>query len=257
VSTDPHLLQVETQESDDGIACITLRGMLTLGSAVTVRRILGKQLSDGRPAVIVDVRHLSAAHAATMTVFRAVARHQAPPGGCLVLVTGDRPHQLMPFAARTAPLVVCASLAEARALIRDGLPGHHRRLRLPPTPTAPAEARGLVRDACRDWDVAGVTEAAQTVVTELVDNAVNHARTPIEVSVTLRGPRLYLAVRDDSAQAPRTGGGAVDQDGPGTGGWGLYLVDVFADAWGVAPLPTGKRVWASIRTRPVGLDEPV
>ena len=124
-------------------------------------------------------------------------------------------------------------------------PVHRRELALPADATAPRSARGLLQEAARDWDVDDdLYHDAAMVVTELVANAVDHARTSSTLTVDLDDRGLRLAVRDaspDSAPRPRP----VDPAAPR--GRGLQMVDALADSWGVTPHTDGKTVWAVLR----------
>ena len=83
------------------------------------------------------------------------------------------------------------------------------------------------------------------VVTELVANAVDHARTSRPVTIGLDGRGLLVTVRDGCADgAPRSR--PVDPTAPR--GRGLQMVDALAESWGVTPHPDGKTVWAVLRT---------
>ncbi len=126
-----------------------------------------------------------------------------------------------------------------------GAVGRRREAGLPADPTAPRRARALLQAAVQDWDVDDdLHQDAAMVVTELVANAVDHARTPSTVTVSLDGSELCVAVRDgrpDSAPRPRP----VDPSAPR--GRGLQMVDALAASWGVTVHADGKTVWAVLR----------
>ena len=84
-------------------------------------------------------------------------------------------------------------------------------------------------------------------VSELVTNAVVHAATDIEVRVSRLGPRLRVAVRDESPIMPRM----LDPAPDGLHGRGLHIVRRLSSSFGVSPVaPTGKVVWATFRVGP-------
>ena len=121
---------------------------------------------------------------------------------------------------------------------RDG----HRELVLPADPTAPGLARALLRCATQEWGVDDdLAQDAAMVITELVANAVDHARTPCTVSLRLSHGVLSVAVRDARP-------GSVPRPGPidpnAARGRGLQMVDALAWAWGVTLHTEGKTVWA-------------
>jgi hypothetical protein len=124
-------------------------------------------------------------------------------------------------------------------------------MRLPPEYMSPAIARNLVADACRAWELAPMLFPGRAVVSELVANAVEHACTDIDVTVSLRGSALHLAVRDGSRLPPRV----LELAPPIAGrplnerGRGLRVVEADSVDWGVLPAAGGKVVWAVVRSR--------
>ena len=117
---------------------------------------------------------------------------------------------------------------------------------LAPTALAARAARDLVSRACLDWGRSSQIQAATLVVSELVTNAMVHAGTDLEVSLTRCGPRLRIAVKDHSSRAPRL----QDAGSSGVTGRGLVLVDAVSESWGSLPTGDGgKVVWAVILER--------
>jgi anti-sigma regulatory factor (Ser/Thr protein kinase) len=113
---------------------------------------------------------------------------------------------------------------------------------LPPDATAPGRARALLRAAARDWDVDGdLYQDAAMVVTELVANAVDHARTESTLTVCRDGRALRLSVRDARPCSPPR---PRPIDPRAARGRGLQMVDALAAEWGVTPHQDGKTVWA-------------
>ncbi|WP_375487463.1 ATP-binding protein [uncultured Jatrophihabitans sp.] len=82
------------------------------------------------------------------------------------------------------------------------------------------------------------------VATELVGNAVLHAKSTCDVGVTwdIGADTVVIRVRDDSTDAPRPREAGRDA----TGGRGLAIVAALADEWGVDQEAGGKQVWARI-----------
>ena len=80
------------------------------------------------------------------------------------------------------------------------------------------------------------------LLSEVVTNAILHARSEIEVHVVNHGPVLRVEVRDHGAGAPVVRRQAHDA----TSGRGLAIVEQVATAWGVTQLPDGKMVWFEI-----------
>ena len=144
----------------------------------------------------------------------------------------------------------------------------HATQALPPEPASAGAARNFLRDRFAEWGLLSIIDDAQLALTELVTNAVLHARTPLTVSVSCTRGFVEIAVFDGSAVLPATrpagdvAGDAADvirphvQDSGETArGRGLLLVDALAAEWGVSPQSDGKAVW--IRTPvPVGWSYP-
>lgn len=117
------------------------------------------------------------------------------------------------------------------------------RLELPADPSAIALAR-----AALDGLEPPLSEPAlidlRLLVSEVVTNAIRHAKTPADGRI-----RLVVEAGADDVRVE------VHDDGPGfeaparprpreqgTSGWGLYLVQRLARRWGVEPAPGG-HVW--------------
>lgn len=111
----------------------------------------------------------------------------------------------------------------------------------PPDPGAAARARELVRRACVCWDYGRFCDDAQAVVSELVTNAVRHARTPVQVTLHRGAGGFRLEVADESPAPPEP---RPAEDPFAEGGRGLLLVEALSACWRVEAQPPGKRVWA-------------
>ncbi|MER5640720.1 SpoIIE family protein phosphatase [Kitasatospora sp. NPDC002227] len=107
-----------------------------------------------------------------------------------------------------------------------------------------AELRAELRDALRRWGVPELVDTAELLASEMVTNAIRH--TDQDAMFTARlyrepsaGTRLRVEVEDESDLWPtrRTPGEQASS------GRGLMLVEALADAWGVEPRGSGKRMW--------------
>jgi hypothetical protein len=133
-----------------------------------------------------------------------------------------------------------ASLTEARAVWDEAEPDERHSLSLRPVPQAPADAREFVAKVCHGWGMKRPVRLAQILISELVSNAVVHARSGLDVTVRRFGEGIELSVRDDGlAKLP------ADLP-PDPRGFGLQLVEAMSDAWGSAPTGSGKVVWARL-----------
>jgi two-component sensor histidine kinase len=116
---------------------------------------------------------------------------------------------------------------------------------LPPRAASASEAREIVTTQCVAWGMASLCDDVALVVTELVANAVRHAGTDIQISVSALGDGVRLEVRDGSTR-PLRPRAALSSD---EGGRGLLLDDALSSRYGVQGDADGKRVWVELRVR--------
>ncbi|MFD7666266.1 ATP-binding protein [Streptomyces sp. NPDC059788] len=115
---------------------------------------------------------------------------------------------------------------------------------LPRTPESAATARRLVHNALSAWGLEELAGDGALIVSELVSNAVQHARSR-SIRVTITRPeaaRVRIGVVDKSKRLPMS----RQPDGEDEHGRGLTLVEALSRYWGTDPLPWGKRVWAEL-----------
>jgi two-component sensor histidine kinase len=111
-------------------------------------------------------------------------------------------------------------------------------------------SRYATRAVLTAWQLAHLDEAASLLVSELVTNAVRHARGIDVVMVNLHAGRTWLRIEvqdtDRHWPQPRIPGRYDDS------GFGFILVDALASNWGVRETEAGKAVWAELDTRSAG-----
>jgi anti-sigma regulatory factor (Ser/Thr protein kinase) len=113
------------------------------------------------------------------------------------------------------------------------------RVALRPVPASAGTARRFVVATLRDWDLEELVDTAALLVSELVTNAILHARSDVTVAVRALDDRVRVEVVDEADGVPLLRH-ATDT---ATTGRGLALVDACAWSWGVEPHPPGKAVW--------------
>jgi anti-sigma regulatory factor (Ser/Thr protein kinase) len=123
---------------------------------------------------------------------------------------------------------------------RDG--ERQERHLLPARPQAVAQARELTRAALASWGLDALRDPAALVVSELVTNALTHARSEMTLELRCGEGLLRISVTDASPDSPRR----QDADPGAEGGRGMHMVAEIASGWGIEHLPEGKRVWAEI-----------
>ncbi len=97
-------------------------------------------------------------------------------------------------------------------------------------------------DTLRRWGRDDLTTSGALLVTELVTNAVLHARTMVQVCLERRDEIVRVEVRDGSPVRPAQRNHGLDA----TTGRGLTLVARLAASWGVDMGGNGKVVWAHL-----------
>ena len=120
-----------------------------------------------------------------------------------------------------------------------------RQADLDPVPASVGLARSLVRDSLAGFD-GDARDVALLLTSELVTNAILHARTPVQLGVLVDGDRALVCVADRLPESPALSPRAHSHDRPG--GRGLALVEDLADTWGTTTYTGGKTVWFVLQT---------
>jgi anti-sigma regulatory factor (Ser/Thr protein kinase) len=109
--------------------------------------------------------------------------------------------------------------------------------------TAPAVARRFVRDFLADAGAsARCQQVGELLVSELVTNALVHARTSTRLWVCVADGVARVEVTDDGPGSPRLRAPGLE------GGYGLWLTDTLAQSWGVTHRDDApdKTVWFTV-----------
>ena len=109
---------------------------------------------------------------------------------------------------------------------------------LPPDTQSPRRARRFVAETLSE-DTPVVAEVVSLLVSEIVTNAVLHARTEVRVSIEQGDDTIRVEIADESVSGPTV----RHFTRQATTGRGLQLVDELADRWGSEPRNGGKVVW--------------
>jgi anti-sigma regulatory factor (Ser/Thr protein kinase) len=220
---------------------VVLAGELTRRAASWSTRALAAPLHDvGR--VLVDVSRLTVGWAAAVDVFAAVLTSAGGwPHARLVLFGASDALRGLLDAVRV-PERVHLALDEtaARAALEVRPPAVARVHDLPADVTAPRLARTLVGSACHEWGVDDALEDAELVVSELVTNAVEHARSASRLTLTADGRGLTVALRDRDPGRLEVAPSIEREQARGRG---LFVAAAVSRAWGVTQHADGKTVW--------------
>ncbi|HEY7147577.1 MAG TPA: ATP-binding protein [Streptosporangiaceae bacterium] len=114
-------------------------------------------------------------------------------------------------------------------------------------------SRGFTRATLGGWGLAGLSDQAELVVSELVTNAIRHGvlsarraleEYPVGLRLLAQVPFVTCMVTDPGGQMPVLGPAGTDAEC----GRGLHVVAACSLRWGWRPLEAGgKVVWALLR----------
>ncbi|HEX8629640.1 MAG TPA: ATP-binding protein [Catenuloplanes sp.] len=246
-----------TNEVDDCLTEGAVRGRWDGDLRTSTSQRLRACFAETPRAVIVDLADLADDAGASASTWRAAARYAATqqPASELILCSPPpavRNRLRNSDAGRS--VTVTDTVRAARELVRNPLWTRRRQLTLPAQYTSGSMGRTMTGDACLAWGLAPLAHPARLIVSELITNAVEHARTELMVAVSVRGGVLHLAVRDHHQALPRMIDASVYRPGEliEQRGTGLRLVQATATAWGAMPCAVGKVVWATITITPEG-----
>ena len=115
---------------------------------------------------------------------------------------------------------------------------------LTPHPTSVGAARRFVRDVLKTRRVDdGVVNTVELLTSEVVTNAIVHARSGPQLAVEVNDDVVRVAVRDLSPDLPMRRLSRLDD----LSGRGVIIVEELASAWGVERERNGaKRVWFEV-----------
>lgn len=232
-----------------GITTLEFDGALTVDAIPPVRKATRKAAAECPTAVLADLSGLREAVPSLLSVFATAAVDARRSWGVPLLVCAPNARVREGLAAFRQCLAVYESRAQASLAARAHVPLWDCE-RLPPLPTSARAARDVVGDACAAWGLSHLREAARLVASELAANAIRHAGTDFDITVSFTGTYLRVAVRDGSHAPPRAPGTPPKNTVMPPGGRGLYLIGRLSTHFGHVDLPDGKIVWALLRAVP-------
>ncbi|MCG5431030.1 sulfate transporter [Mycobacterium sp. MYCO198283] len=237
-----------TAEDHDGAALLTVDGVLDSTTYLLLRDTIVKAALDQPLAVIIDVASLAVPAPSAWAVFTSARWHVSTwPEVPIALVcrhAAGREAIAANGVARYVP--VYPSVAECLTAVTESPPPRVRRrmrVELPAVDGSVGQARDLVTDWLRAWSMESLIPTAKVVVSALVENVLDHTNSAPALRVESNGTTVTVAVEDSSARP------AGRREDPARGRdlvSGLAVVAAVAHAWGTAPTPSGKTVWAVI-----------
>jgi len=115
---------------------------------------------------------------------------------------------------------------------------------LRPEPQQVAAGRRFTRETLTAWQHTELADIACLLVSEILTNAVRHARQTISLRLHHTVREVIAEITDDNPQLPQL----ILPAPAGENGRGLTLVDALAATWGARPSGTGKTVWFTLAT---------
>ncbi|WP_433303742.1 ATP-binding protein [Actinoplanes sp. CA-030573] len=241
------MIEIATHRNiSSGITTLEFEGALTIDAIPPVRKATGKAAAECPAAVLADLSGLREAVPSLLSVFATATVDARRSWGVPLLVCAPNPQVRGGLAAFRQHLAVYETRAQASLAAQAHVPLWAWK-RLPPAPTTARTARDVVGDACDAWGLSHLREAARLVASELAANAIRHARTDYDITVSFTGTYLRVAVRDGSHAPPRPPATAPKTSVMPPGGRGLHLIGRLSTHFGHVDLPDGKIVWALLR----------
>jgi hypothetical protein len=237
--------------------CLVVRpvGVLKSVDYVDFRDTMVKFAVEQPRAVIVVIDGLGLPVPNTLSAFASAALQVSDwPGVPIVVVGRDDQRAALERAGLRRFVSIFGDVAAAVAAAREPPRCRRTTVELGPELVSARRARLCVRATCRHWGIADMIRDAEQIATELVENAVLHARSRATLRLELRIGMLTIAVSDDS---PRQA--VLLERVPGVDrGIGLRIVADRARTWGCSPRSGGgKVVWAVLRVPGTGSLEPL
>jgi Histidine kinase-like ATPase domain len=204
-------------------------------------------LADGAQVVVCDLRSASVSGSDTVEMLRPVISYLSDwPGAGVVVICPVYSEIRSAVSSMACPrtLVLSGSAEQGREQLYSRLPALQRaELHLTAQLTSPRASRVFVARSLLDWQLMSLVSAASLVVSELVTNAVVHAASAVDITLSRADRRVQMMVRDQGAGHPEP---RVDEPEEHVlGGRGLQLVQAATRGWGVLPARSGgKTVWA-------------
>jgi anti-sigma regulatory factor (Ser/Thr protein kinase) len=234
------------------IAVVALYGTLDQSSVARAVVTMRDCLAEAPTVLLVDVSHLVVASGAALRrIVSLVAEARAWPDARIGFCgNATETNALLAEYEPVDRPSVYSDVDAGVAAALDVPVATRTSLALRPDAEAPALARQYVVDTCTDWGISRVAKLASLVASELVTNAVVHARTPSVMALRLANGTLHVSVRDNDPRPMYRPVPGLTGAHDGDHGRGLLILDAMADEWGTHPTADGKVVWATISVKP-------
>lgn len=226
---------------------LSVKGILGNTTYRSLRDEIIKAALDQPDAVIVEITELTVPVDSALAVFTSASWHVGrwPEVPIVLVCTHSRGRNALHRNGVPRYVPVFATVESAvDALSRAGSPRYRRRARaqLPANAASLHRARELVEEWLTAWSQTDSISVAKIIVTSLVENVLEHTDSSPDIRLETDGRSVTVAVSDTSPIPA-----ALHEDtGASTTSLGLRIVAALCRAWGNAPTPSGKTVWAVI-----------
>lgn len=226
---------------------LTVSGTLDTYTYVQLRDEIIKVALAEPCAVIIDVSRLFVPSPSALAVFTSARWHVSTwPEIAIVLMANDPAMRKTIRAngiARYVPVFATVEAA-AEATSGDEPPPYRHRIRahLPATEDSIPQCRDMIDDFFTAWSQTELIAVGKVIATALVENVLQHTSSQPYLRLESDGRYVTVAVEDDSPSPAAFRETQTAGDIP----TGLRIVAALSRAWGNAPTPTGKTIWAIV-----------
>ena len=239
-------IRLDVQPQQD-VPILVADGVLDSSTYRSIRDTVIKAALDEPRAVIVDVDRLCVPSASAWSVFTSARWHVSIWPDVPILLVCAKPQVRRAITvggvARYAPVYPTRDLA-LDFVRRQSLHVRRRaRTELPVSRVGVGLARAVVTDRLTKWDKHELVPVAAAVATVFVENVLDHTDSAPVLIVETSHDTVTVAVEDGSDHLP---GRHEDAYCGAEIVSGLAIVSALCRAWGAAPTPSGKTVWALV-----------
>jgi hypothetical protein len=228
------------------IKVLSVGGILDSTTYRPLRDSIIKAALDEPVAVIVDVSSLRIPAPSATAVFTS-ARWQVsrwPDVPVLLSCTDETRRQLLLECGIGRYVPIHADIetaADSVGAIGRGRVRRRAQVELLRSRGSIGEAKDFVTECLVEWSHPDLVTHAKVIATELVRNVLAHTDSAPCLRVESSGESVTIAVDDASTRPPALSESTINRRVSG-----LQMVAGLSRAWGSAPSPTGKTVWAIV-----------
>lgn len=224
------------QEVADGVEVLCVRGPVDDDDAQPLLSAVHEALAHGVRAVVLDLGQAGRLSDGLCCALDGLPRLAQARGSSSVVVRPPAGAPGMTGWRHAEDRDQALALVERRAWPR-------RRIEVEHGPTGPAKARSAVAASAQALGLGQACDDVLLLVSEMVTNAVRHARPPVHLEISAGEQDVVVAVCDGSPEPPEPRPAGDDAEG----GRGMLLVDLLTTDHGVrTDPPDGKAVWARL-----------